>query len=52
MNRPDDSDTVQMQDEINEEWVKLWRKAATKSTVQTDEITFTVSLLKKAQLKH
>lgn len=56
MNREEnDPDTLQLQDELDADWVKLWRRATNKKRPNTNGITVDIILPKKttsqAQLK-
>jgi hypothetical protein len=42
-----DPDTLQLLDELNEKWVKQWRRAATKRA-KTNELKLTVFLQEKS----
>ena len=43
-----DPDTLQLLDELDTDWVKLWRRATNKKKSTTNELTFNVILPKKA----
>ena len=45
-----DPDTLQLLDELDPEWVKLWRKATNQKKSTTEEPTFIVILPKKSDL--
>jgi len=44
-----DPDTLQLRDETDKQWVKLWRKASTKDSRTADNTTFIVEPMKKKQ---
>ena len=43
-----DPDTLQLRDELDTEWVKLWRRATNKKRSNIKELTFDVIPHKKA----
>ena len=52
MNRKEnDPDALQLQDELDTDWVKLWRRATNKKRPEPNEITFDVVQPKKQPIR-